>query len=70
MSDGVGLSLSNGEWRMATPRLPGHLGERAGGNDYAAVAMAQKRFESKMKNDAKLRNETRELERDMLYVKM
>jgi chromosomal replication initiation ATPase DnaA len=46
------------------------LGERSGATDYAAVAMALKRFELKMDNDAKLRTEMQEPERTMLNVKM
>lgn len=48
----------------------GQLGERAGGADYAAVAMALRRFEWKMETDAKLKKQMQELEETMLYVKM
>jgi len=46
------------------------LGERSGGADYAAVAMALRRFETKMKNDPTLRTAMQELERRMFHVKM
>jgi hypothetical protein len=46
------------------------LGERSGAADYAAVAMALRRFELKMENDAKLRTEMQELEGILLNVKM
>ena len=48
----------------------GQLGERSGATDYAAVAMALRRFELKMKNDANLRTEMQELEGTMFNVKM
>jgi REP element-mobilizing transposase RayT len=46
----------------------GQLGARAGGADYAAVAMALRRFESKMEKNGKLRAEMQELEEQMLGV--
>ena len=46
------------------------LGERAGPADYAAVAMALRRFESKMENDSELRTKMHDLEGKLLNVKM
>ncbi len=56
--------------RRHTGMTLAQLGERAGATDYAAIAMALKRFGSKMENDAKLRKEMQELERTMLNVNM
>ena len=56
--------------RRHTGMTLAQLGERASAADYAAVAMALKRFELKMKNDPKMRTEMQELERQMLNVKM
>ena len=56
--------------RRHTGMTLGQLGERAGAADYAAVAMALKRFELKMENDAKLRKDMQALEGTMLIVKM
>ncbi len=46
------------------------LGARAGRVDYAAVAMALRRFEAKVKEDATLRSEMETLERKMFNVKI
>ena len=46
------------------------LGAQAGPTDYAAVAMALKRFESKMEGNQKMKAEMQKLERRMLNVKM
>jgi chromosomal replication initiation ATPase DnaA len=46
------------------------LGQRAGGTDYAAVAMALKRFEARLETDAVLRQEAETLERHLFNVKM
>jgi len=56
--------------RRHTGMTLAQLGERAGAADYAAVAMALRRFELKMETDAKLRREMQELEGNMLNVKM
>jgi REP element-mobilizing transposase RayT len=56
--------------RRHTGLTLGQLGERSGAADYAAVAMALRRFELKMENDAKLRTEMQELEGILLNVKM
>ena len=44
------------------------LGAEAGPTDYAAVAMALKRFESKMKGNQIMKAEMQKLERRMLNV--
>jgi hypothetical protein len=46
------------------------LGQGSGAADYAAVAMALRRSESKIEKDAKLRIKMQELEEQMLKVKM
>jgi len=46
------------------------LGQRSGAADYAAVAMALRRFELKMEKDAKLKIKMQELEEQLLNVKM
>jgi REP element-mobilizing transposase RayT len=46
------------------------LGERSAAADYAAVAMALRRFEIKMKNDPSLRKAMQELEKRMFNVKI
>ena len=46
------------------------LGEKAGRTDYAAVGMALKRYELKMKKDPALRTETQMLERALLNVEI
>ena len=46
------------------------LGEKAGRADYAAVGMALKRYELKMKKDPALRTETQMLERALLNVEI
>ena len=56
--------------RRHTGMTLAQLGERAGGADYAAVAMALKRFELKIENEAKLRKEMQKLEGAMFNVKM
>ena len=45
-------------------------GEKAGRADYAAVGMALKRYELKMKKDPALRTETQMLERALLNVEI
>jgi putative transposase len=56
--------------RRHTGMTLAQLGERAGAADYAAVAMALRRFELKIEADAILRTEMRELEGTLLNVKM
>jgi REP element-mobilizing transposase RayT len=56
--------------RRHTGMTLGQLGERAGPTDYAAIAMALKRFELKMENDPKLRKTMRDLESLLCNVKM
>ena len=56
--------------RRHTGMTLGQLGERAGAADYAAVAMALRRFEGKMKSDGKLTAQMQEMEGTMLNVKM
>jgi chromosomal replication initiation ATPase DnaA len=56
--------------RRHTAMTLGQLGERAGPTDYAAIAMALKRFELKMQNDPNLRKTMQNLEGVMCNVKM
>jgi REP element-mobilizing transposase RayT len=56
--------------RRHTGMTLGQLGERAGGADYAAVAMALRRFEWKMEGDGELRAEMQKLEGHLCNVKM
>ena len=46
------------------------LGEKAGRTDYAAVGMALKRYELKMKKDPAIRTKTQMLERALLKVEI
>ena len=46
------------------------LGERAGGVDYAAVGMALKRFESRMRASGEVRREVATIEKQMFNVEM
>jgi chromosomal replication initiation ATPase DnaA len=46
------------------------LGKRAGGADYAAVGMALRRFEAKMRGDSALRRDAALIEKRLLYVEM